>query len=326
MFGINKERADLRNHAVDAFLIGHLDGRVLRPAFDRLKDGYHGRLEEIYAERALMAVLDGIRSGSGFFDELKQNVERLDRELPNIATAHRADNRWNPGDAPGGSFGVFGGLNIYTFRPTLADRKALTAIAAKAGKAPEDGSAMTRKALLELLLSEPADDKERKMLAALRKQAETYYRQEGAEKKTTLKVQTALPLFDQPGAFIDAESKFAIVGAAKASDRRVVSVVEFSQMKAEQREALYANGQSVFRRGDTVVKADNAFVVTGLQGDGRLIAYPLDVAEREKALKNFITTGPDVSRCTSDVLGRRLYRSRKGSRGLKPVPYPLRDK
>jgi hypothetical protein len=33
MFNIDKKREDLRNHAVDAFLIAHFDARVLRPAF-----------------------------------------------------------------------------------------------------------------------------------------------------------------------------------------------------------------------------------------------------------------------------------------------------
>lgn len=334
MFGINKKRADLRNHAVDAFIVAHFDDRVLRPAFDldRLRAN---NFEELYATRALSAALSSISGGSGFLDAFEQNLARLDHVLRTIATAHRPDNRWNPGDALGGSFGALGGENIYAFRPTWEQRKELTRIAAKAGKAPPDGRVMTRRDLLELLNGEPRNEAECKLQLQLRAAARLRYRSkaESASKVTRLNADTAEPLTRQPGAFIDAAGKFAVVGPIPGQDRTVVTVAGFSRMSAVQREALLTNGRAAYRRGDIVLNRSNAYVVTGLQADGRLIVYPIDAAERKTVLKDWITIPAKSgskkqppTKAAYDVLGRRLHRLRKGSGGLEPVSYRLRER
>jgi hypothetical protein len=69
-------------------------------------------------------------------------------------------------------------------------------------------------------------------------------------------------LRDQPGAFIEASSKFAIVGASKSNERHVISVAEFTKMNSSEREALFATGRPIYRRGDTIAVDENAFVVT----------------------------------------------------------------
>jgi hypothetical protein len=327
MFNVNKKREDLRNHALDAFLIAHFDSRVLRPAFASLRGAYE--YESLYDPRVLQGALHGIAGGDELFEELKNNLDRLDRVVGTIATAHRADNRWNPGGAGGGSFGALGGENIYTFRPTFAERKGLTAIAAKAGKAPADGRVMTREELLELLLAEPTNAEGCKLRKKMLEKAKVRYGSKERGKITEISAETALPLSDQLGAFIDAESKFAIVAASPTHERRILSVAEFSSMSAAEREAVFGDGRPVYRRGDTVIGDGKALVVTGLNAEGQLIAYPIDAAVREEKQKERITVPksgrkPPPMRFASDVLGRRLHRLRKGSGGLEPVPYRLR--
>jgi hypothetical protein len=326
MLGINKWRADLRNHAVDAFLIAHFDSRVLRQAFDHLKNA---RPEDVYSTRHLGWALDQVDGGQGFLDELQRGIERLERILPAIATAHRADNRWNPGDKDGGSFGSLGGENIYAFHPTEAERKKLTAIAAKYGKAPADGRVMTRKELHAMLLAEPADDEGCKLWDKLHEAAKVRYHSVEGEKATEKSVKSALPIRSQPRAFIDAKSKFAIAAPTAAFKRRIVSVAEFSQTSATNRTALFAMGQPIYRRGDTVIDRGMAYVVASIMGDGRLGLYPIDSALKEQSPPHRPTvpisnTQPIFVKFSSDVLGRRLHRLRKNPRGLKPVPYPLR--
>ncbi|MDE0704938.1 MAG: hypothetical protein OXH59_14595 [Rhodospirillaceae bacterium] len=104
MFGLNKERGDLRNHAVDAFLVAHFDKYVLKPAFDRLR--HERSYEELYDTRLLEAALSRIAGGPALFDDFRENLDRMEDILPHVHTAHRPDNKWNPGDAAGGSFGA----------------------------------------------------------------------------------------------------------------------------------------------------------------------------------------------------------------------------
>ncbi|MBM3557838.1 MAG: hypothetical protein FJX47_20050, partial [Alphaproteobacteria bacterium] len=111
MFDINKERTDLRNHAVDAFFIAHFDEKVMSPAFQRFHGGHY---EDLYDRKQLE---DALAKNKGAFAALENNIESLAEVLPTIATAHRAENKWNPGDAEGGSFGKLGGENLYAFHP-----------------------------------------------------------------------------------------------------------------------------------------------------------------------------------------------------------------
>jgi hypothetical protein len=329
MFRIDKTgmRGDLRNHAVDAFLVGHFDARILRPAFAAIRGAR--AYEEIYDLRVLDSAMSHIADGSKFLEQLKCNIDRLEATLPTVATAHRADNRWNPGDTIGSSYGQLGGDNIYTFRPTRAEREAFTKIAAKFGRKPKDGVIMRYDELLALMFAKPMDEIDRKLRDVLRKEAKARYRTRGngSIKVTEISMQTALPLPEQPGAFIDGESKFAIGGASANSKRYVVSVAEFAKMGSAERRELFSERRPIYRRGDTVVNDEQAFVVTGLLGDGRLITYPIDSAGRAEGKKRISiphNTKSSVTRFACDVLGRRLHRLRKSPGGLKPVPYPLR--
>lgn len=323
MFRINKHRADLRNHAVDAFLVAHFDKFVLKPAFDRLN--HRSPYEELYETRALQAALSRIGGGDGLHRlcDLYDNLLRLEDALPTIATAHRPDNRWNPGDALGSGLGALGRENIYSFRPTQETRKKLTQMLRAAGIVPDDDSVLTRQEILERLEAIPRDEKDGKRLAEkLGKAIELRYlsRSEDGPKPTQLKIRSALFVSGQDGAFINAEGKFGLVGAPKASDRRVLSIADFSRMNENERAEVFAEGHPVYRQGDTVIKDGRAFVIAGVNIEKRLIVYPVNQAERKD--KGLIT--PMIIRFASDVLGRRLHKLGKSPRGLQPVPYPLR--
>lgn len=319
MFNVNKHRTDLRNHAVDAFLVAHFDKRVLLPAFNQLRSQSY---EAIYNTRALQAALECVTGGNRLLEDFIENLDRLETILPTIGTAHRADNRWNPGDLPAGSFGALGGQNTYSFRPTLEERETLTKLLNRAATGTQ---VMTRQEILEFLQKEPGDEKHNKIRAKLAKEVELGYwmRSGDKPKRTVLKFPTSLPLKDQLGAFIDGEGKFGIIGASAKRNRRVISIGEFSTMDAKQRAALFVDKGPVYRSGDTVISCRRALVITGILDDTRIISYPVDQSGRESG-KERITAEPKAVRFASDVLGRRLHQLRKDSRGLEPVPYPLR--
>ena len=322
MFGINKPREDLRNHAVDAFLVAHFDKFVLKPAFDRLR--HQHAYEELYEPRALQGALDRIGDGNGrlLYEDLVNNIGRLEAVLPTIGTAHRADNQWNPGDSIGGGLGAFGKENIYSFRPTWAEREELTLLLRKEGIVPDDGTTLTGKEILARYDTISRDtQKGRRLAEKLDGKIELRYR----GLKRPLKRRTALPLSGQKGAFINAEGKFAVVGAPSARDRSVLSIADFSRMNAEERANVFATGQPIYRRGDTLVKGKEAFVVGGTNIEKRLIVYSINESERGTDRKRLITVSPDIRKFASDVLGRRLHQLGKDPRGLQPVPYPLRS-
>lgn len=321
MFGINKPREDLRNHAVDAFLVAHFDKFILKPAFDRLR--HRHAYEELYEPRALQSALSRIGDGNGnlLYDDLVNNLDRLEAVLPSIATAHRADNQWNPGDGIGGGIGAFGKENIYSFRPTWAEREELTLLLRKEGIVPDDGTTLTGKEILTRYDTISRDTQEgRRLVEKLDVKIELRYR----GLKRPLKRRTALPLSGQKGAFINAEGKFAVVGTT-SRDRFVLSTADFSRMNAEERANVFATGQPIYRRGDTLVKGKEAFVVGGTNIEKRLIVYPINESERGTDRKKLITVSPDIRKFASDVLGRRLHQLGKDPRGLQPVPYPLRS-
>ena len=328
MFGINKLREDLRNHAVDAFLVAHFDKFVLKPAFDRLR--HEHPYEELYETRALRAGLRRIDGGNGdiLYGDLMNNLDRLEAVLPTIGTAHRADNQWNPGDSIGGGLGVFGKENIYSFRPTWAEREELTLLLRKEGIVPDDGTILTGKEILDRFDTISRDtQKGRRLVEKLAGKIELRYlrRNDDQSKSTSLKRRTALPLSKQKGAFINAEGKFALVGAPGAKDRSVLSIADFSRMSAEDRANVFTTKQPIYRRGDTVIKGKEAFVVGGTNIEKRLIVYPINGSERGTDRKKLITPSPDIRKFASDVLGRRLHQLGKDPRGLQPVPYPLRS-
>ena len=327
MFGVNKDRTDLRNHAVDAFLVAHFDKRVLKPAFDRLR--HELGHEALYGRRVLRDALARIDGGAAMFGDFEGNLDRLEEVLPHIHTAHRPDNRWNPGDAPGGSFGALGGQNVYAFRPDWKTRKTLTGLLREAGAIPDGESILDKKEILACYEAIPKDTRWGRWLSdKLVRRIETRYlhREASTPKATRAKLKTVLPLSRQKGAFIDAEGKFAVVGSPELKNRKVVSTAEFSRMTLEERENVFTAGVPVFRSGDTVCKDGKAFVVTGLNADTRLIAYPVDKAERKKDDKHYITISEDVSKVSHDVLGRPPRRRGKTSGSLEPAPYPLRDR
>ncbi|MBX6321373.1 MAG: hypothetical protein IRY94_06060 [Rhodospirillaceae bacterium] len=315
MFGINKCREDLRNHAVDAFLVAHFDKELLQPAFARLRHefGY----EALYDPCALEEALSHFAGGADLLSDFRDNLDGLEKTLPLIGTAHRPDHKWNPGDASGAGLGAFGGENIYSFRPTLAERKSLTSQIRLSAAGAAGTTALTREQILELLL----DNKNRSDASRIRDKAIVRYRRRSENMVVPLSLNAVAPLCRQPGAFISAEAKYALVGYPVARQRRVVSILDFAKMENNERTGIFRHEHPVFRRGDIAVKGGCAFVVAGIKADKRLIGYPLDAA---KGRQEFISVGPGVTKIVSDVLGRQLHRLRKDPRGIAPVPYRLR--
>ena len=321
MFDINKDRSDLRNHAVDAFLVAHFDRHVLKAAFARLHHEY--AYEELYRPSALQAALSQIDSGDMLFKDFQDNLLRLEHTLPTIHTAHRADNRWNPGDMMGTSLGPLGKDNIYSFRPKQETRKELTELLREAGLASNDSSVLNAREILARYEEVPYDTQQgKKLKEQLTSKIKVHYR--GLQKP--LGLQTVRPLSGQKGAFINVESKFAVVGSPTTGERQVLSVADFSRMDAEERANVFAQRRPIFRQGDTVMKDGEAFVVTGANIERRLIVYPVNEAERGQTKRKRFTPDENVTKLTSDVLGRRLHRRGKATGDLQPVPYPLRDK
>lgn len=328
MFGINKERKDLRNHAVDAFLIAHFDEHVMLPAFSRLH-GMH--YEDLYDRRFLETALGG-EGSAGVYEGLSGNLARLHQVIETIATAHRANNMWNPGDESGGSFGALGGENIYAFHPDRDTLKALSDVVNKARKL-KGGPVYAKAALVEILRKDIGginDPAERKACVDLRKAIEVRYRQrldDGKAKSTPSSFDIVKAIKRQPGAFANTESKFAIASGAGAP-RQIVDVATFSAADTARRVDHFRPGRILYRGGDTVVHEGWAWVVTGLKADGRLLLYRVDTSERGGKLVTECRVPADVKRnpmekFASDVLGRRLHRRRKSPDDLKPVPYPL---
>jgi hypothetical protein len=325
MFDINKHRPDLRNHAVDAFFIAHFDSRVLIPAFNQLS----GHFEEIYTTRALEFALAQTQHGGGFFDCLSANVEKLDQNLKFIATAHRKDHRWNPGDPDGAGLSAFGGENIYSFRPTNDQRKELAELIAAKLPTLANGRVLNTRELLDFALSDHQDKLSLSVQKQLRKNIKLTYRDRVKGKIVSVGIDTALQL-GKRNAFINAEAKFSIVGPSESQNgTNVLATTDLLRMSLHDRETQFPGDRIVFRKGDTIVTDEEALVVTGLQADRRLITYPIDASEREPEIKRRPTIQASFlqqssTKVQSDVLGRRLHKLRKNPGGLKPVCYPLR--
>lgn len=334
LFGINKHRPDLRNHAVDAFLLAHFDSRIVCPAFLQLRGQHY---EDLYESRFLEFALRRITGSEGVFEALRHNLQCLNSTLGYIATAHRPDNKWNPGDAGGGSFGPLGGENIYSFRPDESERTRLSGHVWKARKI-KNGEALTKPALLELMERDAAklnDPHERKVTEVLRAEANVRYRSRNAEggKQTTANreiVKAVEPRKEKrKNTFINVEAKFAIAAPTLERRREIVTVADFSSQGVEARKAMFSRNRILFRPGDTVLFSGAAWIVTALRGDGRISLYPVDTTSREpSALKRPSVparAGQETAmqRIANDVLGQRLHRRRKSGGDIESVSYPL---
>lgn len=328
MFNINKCRADLRNHAIDAFLAAHFEDRVMNPAFSRLRgQGY----ESLYDPRFLELALELISESEGVYEAIGRNLSRLKDCIGTIATAHRPDNQWNPGDAPGGSFGELGGQNIYSFHPDKATLTDLNKVVSAARHKGERVAELGKAEVLAVVNKEGANDpKEIRLQNKLKKKIKLRYRdRKGDEpKETPLAFATTKPIKQQPGAYVASEGKFAIAAPYSNAARQVISIADFSSAKPEERSRHFAKGRPIYRAGDIVVLDREAFVITGLLGDGRLICYRVDDALRTEGRKSRPPVPADQNetppeRVKSDVLGGRLHRRRKTAGDLQPVPYPL---
>ena len=328
MFGIDKIREDLRNHAVDALLTAHFDKQVLRPVFDRIQSGFG--YEALYDRRALGVASGNVEGGDDLLEDFENNLDGLARLLPAIHAAHRANNRWNPHDGPGAGIGEFGKENIYSFRPSYENREKLTEFLRSKGAIPDGDRVLTSKEIIArydaLRESGPRENGIADKLASKIK-----LRRRRAKQDLVLK--SAIPLTDRKGAFVDGSGKFAIVDGLRPKDRKVVSNAEFVRMDVDERAELFSAHFPVFRAGDTVIakqKEDHGeerwqiFVVTGLKADTRLTVYPVNESGGKKQQKD-ITPDRNVEKFANDVLGRRLYRFGKTSGRIDPVPYPLRS-
>lgn len=329
LFGINKDRTDLRNHAVDAFLIAHFDSRVIVPAFLQLRGQHY---EDLYDSRFLDLALGTIAGSAGVFEGLKRDLQQLNSVLCHIATSHRPDNKWNPGDPAGGSLGSFGGENIYSFRPDSAERTKLSSLVWKARKT--SGDTMTKATLLELMERDPSrvnDPQERKLTQVLRSEATLRYSQRGAEvaKSATSKREISSAVRHNQNTFINIEAKFAIVAPTSSLGREVIAVADFSALDAAERTALFSRSRLVLRPGDTVLFSSSFWIVTALRRDGRVTLFPVDVALRDSKLQKRPTIPAkvaqkiDIERIAFDVLGQRLHRRRKSGGDIQPVSYRL---
>ncbi|UYN93472.1 MAG: hypothetical protein KIT25_15585 [Enhydrobacter sp.] len=332
MFDINKDRQDLRNHAIDAFLIAHFDERVMRPAFQKLRGQHY---EDLYNSEFLRVALDGVSASDGVFQALKDNLTSLDATLRYIATAHRPDHKWNPGDTTGGSYGSFGGENIYAFRPDKTERARLSALVWKASKSKSD-ELLSKAELLELMerdVSKHNDPDGSKVKRVLQENVKLRYRTraDGPGRITGAARDISQTIESTKNTFVNIEAKFAIAAPSADHGREIVGVADFSQRTDVERRAIFPRDRSVFRPGDTVSFLKEgclaAWVVTALRGDGRVSLFHVDSTLRDKEERVTIPAKVGkqnpVRKIHNDVLGQRLHRRRKSAGDIQPVPYRL---
>jgi hypothetical protein len=329
LFDINKSgnRHDLRNHAVDAFLIAHFEARVMCPAFLKFRGQHY---EDLYDSRFLEYALNEVSGSEGVFAALRGNLRSLDSMLQYVSTAHRPDNKWNPGDTLGGSFGALGGENIYSFRPDGAERERLSSIVWKMRKSK--GEILSKSQLLELMerdLSKLNDPEEVKITMILRDKAKIRYRSrtEDNGRATLASRNISEAVKGRSNTFVNVEAKFAIAAPNPNLDRQIVEVEEFSRGAVANRNSLFEATRAVYRPGDTVAYSNNAWIVTALRGDGRLSLFPIDSALRNEPERPTVPSRRGqqslIQKVVSDVLGQRLHRRRKGAGDIEPVPYQL---
>ena len=153
--GVAKDRADQRNHAIDAFVIAHFDERMLSPAFAQLPKGT--RYEERYNRQRLAESLCAIGDGTGgrLFGSLIGNLRALEPEIAFIATSHRANHLWTPGDPMGGGLRSFGGENLYGYRPTADEYRDVVDLAIDLGLIGKGLDTSDPKTFLRLIESLP---------------------------------------------------------------------------------------------------------------------------------------------------------------------------
>jgi len=321
MFDINKERKDLRNHAVDAFLIAHFDEHVMRPAFARLRGT---RYEDLYTAKPLEDALGEVSDGPAVFDAFRENLRRLDDILPTIATAHRPDNKWNPGDRPGGSFGALGGENIYAFRP---DKDALARLSKIVNNARgiENGPTYTKaqlRALLEAAVDQINDPAERQACLALRKATTLSYR--GRKKPVSFEI--FVKNKSNPGSFLNISGKFGVTSRKNVSELEIISIHDFSKSDISKRNSYFSPELIFYRNSDCIVYNGFLCTISAFSENNQITIFPVDdIQVKSNRIQPTVKKFPSklLEKFPSDVLGRRLHRRRKNPGDLQPVPYPL---
>ena len=329
MFNLDKDRKDLRNHAQDAFVIAHLDRDVLIPAFARINarpkaEGYT-LWEDAITQKSLSRAMDSVKNGTRTYAQMVKNIALMKATLPFVATAHRRDTQWNPGDAMSGTIGAFGSENIYTM-PLGGEYggkyicRMKRSIAATAAPLPtpcgddadrQEGQCADTSALNPRQKKRPAGAPS--TIAEDSAVQRKYVRQRGD---------------DKPGRLVavDGSSKFCTVAPYGDKERQVIGVEELATMTEAERSALFAGGP-VFRGQDTIIYDGQMFVIRGLCKNGQVRAYPIDRADadglKQPRCSPTANRTPNFYMVEADVLGRRLhgYRTRAGH--LPPVPYPV---
>lgn len=320
MLGINKERADLRNHAVDAFIVGHFDSRVLKPALERVCHSHS--FEDKFTPEPLWNALDGLKDGKGAHarQDLRDNLSCLGGLLSHVSTAHRPEHKWNPGDPLGAGLGEIGGQNLYAWRPKRSDRVKATAILKDMNEEDVDVPMKTKDILTAYENLDPDKQDEMKMLRKLRKLFKFTYR----GRSGTVNIDTLTRTRD--GGYVETSSKFALVSVIHAvrAKRRAEPLVAVLQSTDDARRKIFASGSIVYRRGDILVENGSAKVITGIRADGRLIHFPVNLAGRRQDDRTISVPRSETRKVKFDVLGRRLFALGRNTGDIAPTPYPLR--
>ena len=170
-----------------------------------------------------------------------------------------------------------------------------------------------------------------KITMVLRNKAKIRYRSRTEERARVTPASRSIgqAVVGHSNTFVNVEAKFAIAAPSARLDREIVEIEKFSRGTAADRNSLFEATRVVYRPGDTVVYSNNAWVVTALEGDGRISLYPIDAALRNRSDQDRPTVparrGKEfpVHRIKGDVLGQRLHQRRKGARDIEPVPYKL---
>lgn len=313
-FGINKERADLRNHAVDAFLAGNIDNRVLGPAMTAMSRDRLTKLEKRFGLDPLKRALSKLKNGrrKDVVENIENGLQILDeRILPYMHTAHRPDHKWNPGDPMESGLGGIGGQNLYRWAPDRKDMKEVAEIL-DPGNPPKGKTAIMEK-YEKLNPRQKASVKINQMkYRGLKKKNRSV---EGFRRTRT-------------NSYMETSSKFGLEIRREGgkTKRQAITLLTVLEMKEAEREALFANGTMILRRGDTMVENGKAKVVKGATAEGRIISWPCNTASGNDLPQKDKISRPNqkTRKVKADVLGRQLYTLGKDHGDIEPVHYPLR--
>lgn len=326
MLEVNKERSDLRNHAVDAFIVGHIDAHVFQPALERVLHSYS--FERKYETGPLWDALEHLNEQKGKYgkQDLEENCSRLDELLPYVSTSHRPDHKWNPGDSVGAGLGEIGRQNLYAWRPSIDDRRKATSILTDVEEKDVVSPKKAKDILVDYEKLKSSASTDKKIQAKLKKMnglLELTYRGKASNKGVKIDVLKRT----RRGGYAETRSKFALISRfdGKRPKRSAESLVAVLQADRSERERLFADGTAVYRRGDILVEDGKAEVITGIKKNGSLRRFSVNKAGRSQEDGNFSAPGPKARKVKFDVLGRRLFALGTDTGGIQPVPYPLRD-